>query len=96
MPVVREFLDVFLKDLSGLPLNKELEFEIELLSGSAPIFIPPYRMAPAELKKIKDPTSRFGRQGFHQTRCIFLGCTGIVCKEERWNHAIMYQLLATQ
>ena len=50
MLVVREFLDVFLKDLSGLPLDKELEFEIELLLGSATVFIPPYRMAPTEWK----------------------------------------------
>ena len=53
MPVAREFLDVFLKDLSGLPPDKELEFEIELLLGSAPVFIPPYRMAPTEWKKLK-------------------------------------------
>ena len=53
VPVVREFPDVFLENLSGLPPNRELEFGIELLSGSAPVFIPPYRMAPAELKELK-------------------------------------------
>ena len=49
LPIVREFLDVFLKDSPRLPLDRELEFGIELLSGSTPIFISPYRMAPAEL-----------------------------------------------
>ena len=51
--VVREFPDVFLKDLSSLPPNRELEFKIELLSGSAPISISPYRMTPTELKQLK-------------------------------------------
>ena len=79
MPIVREFPDVFLEDLPSLPPDKELEFGIELLSSSAPVSIPPYRMAPAELKKIiKDPTSGFSRQRFYSTECISLGCIGIV------------------
>ena len=41
MPVVCEFLDVFLEDLVGLPPDRELEFVIELLLGSTPISIPP-------------------------------------------------------
>ena len=49
VPMVYEFLDVFLEDLPGLPPNRELEFGIELLSGSTPVSIPPYRMAPTEL-----------------------------------------------
>ena len=53
VPVVCEFLDVFPEDLSGLPPDREFEFEIELLSDSAPISIPPYRMTPIELKELK-------------------------------------------
>ena len=51
--VVREFLDVFLKDLPRLPPDRELEFGIDFLLKSAPISIPPYRMALVELKKLK-------------------------------------------
>ena len=51
--IVQEFSNVFLEDLSSLPPDRELEFEIELLSDLAFIFIPPYKMAPAELKKFK-------------------------------------------
>ena len=51
--VVQKFLNVLLEDLLGLPPDRELEFGIELLSSSAPISIPPYRMAPAELKELK-------------------------------------------
>ena len=44
---------MFSKDLPGLPLDRELEFDIDLLTGLAPISIPPYRMAPTELKELK-------------------------------------------
>ena len=53
VPIVCEFLDVFPEDLPSLPPDRELEFGIKLLLGSVSIFIPPYRMAPAELKKLK-------------------------------------------
>ena len=53
VPIVREFSDVFLKDLPRLPLDRELEFGIDLLSRSVPISIPSYRMAPIELKELK-------------------------------------------
>ena len=51
--MVCEFLDVFPEDLSRLSPNRELEFGIEVLHGSTPIFIPSYRMAPMELKELK-------------------------------------------
>ncbi|KAA0041109.1 hypothetical protein E6C27_scaffold128G00120 [Cucumis melo var. makuwa] len=53
VPVVKEFLDVFPDDLSGLPPDREIEFTIELLPETAPISQAPYRMAPSELKELK-------------------------------------------
>ncbi|KAA3466696.1 DNA/RNA polymerases superfamily protein [Gossypium australe] len=50
---VKEFPDVFLEELSGLPLNREVEFDIELLLGTALMSIAPYRMAPKELVELK-------------------------------------------
>ena len=46
--------DVFPDELPGLPPAREIEFEIELMSGTRPISIPPYRMALAELKELKE------------------------------------------
>ena len=43
--VVREFLDVFPEELPGIPPEREISFEIELLPGSAPVSKAPYRMA---------------------------------------------------
>ncbi|KAL5579991.1 hypothetical protein UlMin_012433 [Ulmus minor] len=51
--VVREFTDVFPEELPGLPPDREISFEIELLPGSAPVSKAPYRMAPAELKELQ-------------------------------------------
>ena len=51
--IVREFLNVFFKDLLYLPPDKELKFGIDLLSGLALIFILPYKMIPGELKELK-------------------------------------------
>ena len=51
--IVKEFPDVFPDDISGLPPNREVEFTIDLIPGTEPIYIPPYRMALAELGELK-------------------------------------------
>jgi hypothetical protein len=51
--VVREFLDIFLDDLHGMPPEREIEFKIELQPGTAPIAKAPYKMSPVELKELK-------------------------------------------
>ena len=53
IPIVREFPDVFLDDIAGLPPEREVEFTIDLILGIEPISIPPYRMAPPELRELK-------------------------------------------
>ena len=51
--VVCEFPDVFLDELPGLPPDRNVEFKIELVLGTAPISRKPYRMPPNELAEIK-------------------------------------------
>lgn len=53
VPVVNEFSDVFPDDLPRLPLDREIEFEIDLAPGTQRISVPPYRIAPAKLKDLK-------------------------------------------
>ena len=53
VPVVRDFLDVFSDDLPGLPPEREIDFPIDFVTGTTPISLPPYRMAPTELKELK-------------------------------------------
>ncbi|GKB01453.1 putative reverse transcriptase domain-containing protein, partial [Tanacetum coccineum] len=54
LSVVREFADVFPDELPGLPPAREIEFGIELIPGAEPISKAPYRMAPVELKELKE------------------------------------------
>jgi hypothetical protein len=47
--VVCEYPDVFPDELPGMPPDRDIEFEIELQPGTAPISKRPYRMPPTEL-----------------------------------------------
>ena len=63
-PVVEQFPDVFPEDLVSLPPRRDVEFTIELLPGTAPISFATYRMAPAELRELKDQVSGLLERGF--------------------------------
>ncbi|XP_070039512.1 uncharacterized protein [Nicotiana tomentosiformis] len=52
VPVVNEFLEVFPDELLGIPPDREIDFGIEMMQGTQPISIPPYKMAPDELKEL--------------------------------------------
>ena len=64
IPIVKEFPDVFPDDISGLPPDREVEFTIDLIPGTEPISIPPYRMAPAELRELKAQLEELLSKGF--------------------------------
>ncbi|XP_074310255.1 uncharacterized protein LOC141646081 [Silene latifolia] len=53
IPVVREFPEVFPEELPGIPPERDVEFSIDLVPGTAPISKSPYRMAPKELQELK-------------------------------------------
>ena len=53
IPVVKDFLDFFSEELPGLPLDRKIEFGIDVPLGTQPISISPYRMAPLELRELK-------------------------------------------
>ena len=61
---VKDFQDVFPEELLGLPLNREVEFGIDLLPGTAPVSIAPYRMAPKELVELKAQIQELLDRGF--------------------------------
>ena len=62
--IVREFVDVFPKDLPRLPQDQDVEFIIELVLDAAPIFQAPYWMAPIELKELKVQLQELLDKGF--------------------------------
>ena len=51
--VVRKFPDIFSDELVGLPPTREIDFYIDLVPGTSPISMAPYRFAPAELVELK-------------------------------------------
>ncbi|XP_070003090.1 uncharacterized protein [Nicotiana sylvestris] len=64
VPVVNEFLEVFPDELPGIPPDREIDFGIDVLPDMQPISIPPYRMAPAELRELKEKLKDLLEKGF--------------------------------
>ena len=62
--VVDEFLDVFRDDLPGMPPDRDIEFIIELLPGTAPRARRPYRMGVNELEELKKQIKELQKKGF--------------------------------
>ncbi|GJX85653.1 hypothetical protein Tco_0336427 [Tanacetum coccineum] len=64
IPVVREFPEVFPKDLPGLPPVRQVEFQIDLIPGAAPVARAPYRLAPSEMQELSDQLQELADRGF--------------------------------
>ncbi|KAJ0901786.1 putative nucleotidyltransferase, Ribonuclease H [Helianthus annuus] len=64
IPVVRDFPQVFPEDLPGLPPHRQVEFQIELAPGAAPIARAPYRLAPTELEELSKQLQELLEKGF--------------------------------
>ncbi|GJR02244.1 putative reverse transcriptase domain-containing protein [Tanacetum coccineum] len=62
--VVREFLEVFLEDLPGLPPVRQVEFQINLIPGATPVARAPYRLAPSEMQELSDQLQELSDRGF--------------------------------
>jgi hypothetical protein len=62
--VVRDFPDVFPEELPGMPPDREVEFVIDLLPGTAPISKRPYWMSVEELKELKKQLTELQEAGY--------------------------------
>ncbi|GKG26108.1 hypothetical protein Tco_0399254, partial [Tanacetum coccineum] len=58
VPIVQDFPEVFPEDLPGLPPTRQVEFQIDLLPGAAPVARAPYRLAPSEMKELSEQLSK--------------------------------------
>ncbi|GKC80130.1 putative reverse transcriptase domain-containing protein [Tanacetum coccineum] len=54
IPVAREFPEVFPEDLPGLPPVRQVEFQIDLILGAAPVSRASYRLAPSEMQELSN------------------------------------------
>jgi hypothetical protein len=64
VPIVKEFSEVFPEELPGLPPTRQVEFQIELVPGAAPIARAPYRLAPSEMQELSNQLQELLDKGF--------------------------------
>ncbi|GJS73830.1 putative reverse transcriptase domain-containing protein, partial [Tanacetum coccineum] len=55
---------VFPEDLPGLPPTRQVEFQIDLVPGAAPVARAPYRLAPSEMKELSEQLKELSDKGF--------------------------------
>ncbi|GJT57686.1 putative reverse transcriptase domain-containing protein [Tanacetum coccineum] len=51
-------------DLPGLPLARQVEFQIDLMPGAAPVARAPYRLAPSEMQELSNQLQELADRGF--------------------------------
>jgi hypothetical protein len=61
---VSKFPNVFPEELPGMPPDREIEFLIELVPSTAPIFKRPYRMAANQLAELKEQLQELLDKGY--------------------------------
>ncbi|GKA44110.1 putative reverse transcriptase domain-containing protein, partial [Tanacetum coccineum] len=64
VPIVQDFPKVFPEDLPGIPPNRQVEFQIDLIPGVAPVARVPYRLALSEMKELSDQLKELFDKGF--------------------------------
>ncbi|GKE50928.1 putative reverse transcriptase domain-containing protein, partial [Tanacetum coccineum] len=64
VPIVQDFPEVFPEDLPGLPPTRQVEFQIDLVPGAAPVARAPYRLAPSEMKELSEQLKELSEKGF--------------------------------
>ncbi|GJX46460.1 putative reverse transcriptase domain-containing protein [Tanacetum coccineum] len=64
VPIVRDFPEVFPEDLLGIPLDRQVEFQIDLVPCDAPVARAPYRLAPSEMKELAEQLQELSDKGF--------------------------------
>ena len=84
----------FPNDIAGLPPERDVESTIDLIPGTEPISIPPYRMAPAELRELKAQLEELFSKGFIRSSISPWGAPVLFVKKkkERWEFAVVYRL----
>nr|GFA50676.1 putative reverse transcriptase domain-containing protein [Tanacetum cinerariifolium] len=73
VPIVQDFLEVFPKNLPGLPPARPIEFQIDLIPGAAPVARAPYRLAPSEMKELSEQLQYLSDK-------VFMDLMNRVCK----------------
>ncbi|GKG59335.1 hypothetical protein Tco_0604986, partial [Tanacetum coccineum] len=73
---------VFPEDLPGLPPNRKVEFQIDLIPGAAPVVRAPYRLAPSEMKELSDQLQELFDKGFIRLSSLPWGAPVLFVKKK--------------
>nr|GEU55541.1 reverse transcriptase domain-containing protein [Tanacetum cinerariifolium] len=82
VPIVRDFFEVFLEDLSGLPPARPVEFQIDLIPRAAPVARAPYRLALSEMKELSEQLQELFDKGFTRPSSSPLGASVLFVKKK--------------
>ena len=82
--------------LRALPPDREVEFTIDLIPGTEPISIPPYRMAPAELRELKAQLEELLSKGFIRPSISPWGAPVLFMKKKDGSLRLLYRLQAAE
>jgi hypothetical protein len=82
--MIREYLDVFPDNLSGMPPDRAIKFKIELQPGTAPVYKQSYPMAQNEMIELKTQLQELLNKGYIHPSCSPWGCLAIfVSKKDK-------------
>nr|GFC15849.1 putative reverse transcriptase domain-containing protein [Tanacetum cinerariifolium] len=82
VPIVRDFSEVFPEDLPGLPPTRQVEFQIDLIPGAAPVARAPFRLALSEMKELSDQLQELSDKGFIRTSSSPWGAPALFVKKK--------------
>ncbi|GKC17903.1 putative reverse transcriptase domain-containing protein [Tanacetum coccineum] len=82
VPIVWDFPDVFPEDLPGLPQTRQVEFQIDLIPGAAPVARAPYRLALSEMKELSEKLKELSDKGFIRPSSSLWGALTLFVKKK--------------
>jgi hypothetical protein len=85
VPIVCEFPDVFLEELTGMQSERDIEFLIQLEPGTAPVSKQPYKMAPPKLEEMKKQLSSLMEKGYIRPSSSPWGCPALFVTKKDHN-----------
>ncbi|GKF65841.1 hypothetical protein Tco_0192358, partial [Tanacetum coccineum] len=82
VPIVKDFPYVFPEDFPGLPPTRQVEFQIDLIPGAAPVARAPYRLAPSEMKELLEQLKELSDKGFIRPSSSLWGASVLFVKKK--------------
>nr|GEW17418.1 RNA-directed DNA polymerase, eukaryota, reverse transcriptase zinc-binding domain protein [Tanacetum cinerariifolium] len=78
VPIVRDFP----KDLPGIPPTRQVELQIDLVPGAAPVARAPYWLAPSEMKELAEQLQELSDKGFIRPSTSSWGASVLFVKKK--------------